>query len=199
MKMRRVFLLATLLILLTGSISVIFVWVRNKADHSHISKVHKDAHALYQKVIRGQLDDAIAEEDAALQKDPKNMGILRSLGALCLLKASKMSPPESDQWISKAADYGTKLGAATSRENLLDIGDVYQAGKILEDAGDLSGGKCSYYEQARNVLEKDGPVVNKGTTMTLYGHTHSLDKVLIERDKLKQEIGRKLVASHCAE
>ncbi|MGH9591078.1 MAG: hypothetical protein ACRD25_11835 [Terracidiphilus sp.] len=199
MKKRRVPLLVSFLILLTGSMYLTFIWIRTQADRSHVSTVHSDANALYQKVRNGQLDDAIAEEEAALQKDPKNLGIVRGLGTICLLKASKAPPSESEQWISKAADYGTKLGASASRTNVLDIADVYQAGKILEGAGDLSGGKCLYYEQARKVLEKDGPVVKKGTTITLYGTTQSLDQVLVERDKLEAEIGKKLVASHCAE
>jgi len=77
--------------------------------------------------------------------------------------------------VSKAADYATKLGAAASSTNVLNIADVYEPGKILEGAGDLSSKKCLYYEQARNVLEEDGPVVNRGTTITQYGRTFSLD------------------------
>ena len=199
MKKRRVFLFVAFLALFTASIAVIVVWVHKEANRSNASKVHSDANALSQKVRSGQLDDAIAEEEAALKRDPTSLAILRSLGSMCLLKASKVPLSESDRWIVKAAEYGTRLGAAASRTNALDIADVYQAAKILEDAGDLSGKKCLYYEQARNVLEKDGPVVKKGTTITLYGGTRSLDRALAERDTLKKEIGRKLVISHCAE
>lgn len=199
MKKRRAFLLVILLMLIAGSISVTFVWIRKRADHPHISNAHSEAYDIEQKVMRGQLDDAITEDEAALQKNPKNLDILRGLGTICLLKATKVPAPESEQWISKAADYGTKLGAAASRTNVLDIAEVFEAGKILEGAGDLSSKKCLYYEQARNVLEEDGPVVNRGTTITQYGHTFSLDQALMERDKLKTEIGRKLVASDCAQ
>jgi hypothetical protein len=196
-KKRLVLRLGSLILLIVGPISVIYIWSHAGVNESRPSKVYTDGTRLPQELRDGQLDEAIAKEEAALQKNPKNPDILRSLGSICLLKASQVSPAESEQWITRAANYGNELARSISRTNVLDIANLFEAGKILEGAGDLSDRSCLYYKQAKSVLEKDGPVVNKGTTITLYGHTQSLDQAIMERNKLMSEIEGKLVTSHC--
>lgn len=154
-----------------------------------------------EEVRNGQLDEAIADEQAELLKDPKNLEMIASLGTICLLKARKAPPEESEKWISLGAGYAREVGETASKDDALDFGNIYEAGKLLEIAGDLSStNKCLYYAQAKSLLENDGPQLKAGTVIKARGGPSvSADQLLALKAALLKEIDSKRSSSHCSE
>ena len=154
-----------------------------------------------EEVRSGQLDEAIADEQAELVKDPKNLQMIASLGTLCLLKARKVPPEESEKWISLGAGYAREVRETASKDNALDFANIYEAGKILESAGDLSSiNKCLYYGEAKSLLENDGPQLKAGTAIKAPGGAGvSADQLLVVKAALIKEIDSRRSSSHCSE
>jgi hypothetical protein len=153
------------------------------------------------EVRSGQLDEAIVDEQAELVKDPRNLQVIASLGTLCLLKARKVPPEEAEKWISLGAGYAREVGETASKDDALDIANIYEAGKILENAGDLSStNKCLYYGQAKSLLENDGPQLKAGTAINAPGGPGvSADQLLAVKAALIKEIDDKRSSTHCSE
>lgn len=154
-----------------------------------------------EEVRSGQLDEAIADEQAELLKDPKNLRMIASLGTICLLKARKVPPEESEKWISLGAGYAREVGETASKDDALDFANIYEAGKILETAGDLSSmNKCLYFGQAKSLLENDGPQLKAGTAINAPGGPSvSADQLLALKAALIKGIDSKRSSSHCSE
>ena len=145
--------------------------------------------------LEGRFDKAIEEGLLALKDSPGNPAILSQMAMVCLLRAKK-EPAQHEEWIRKGSEYAQEALRNSSEKEPMFIGDVVQAGKILELAGDLSVERCTYYREAVDVLENRGPTLKSDTTV-VDGKVVSLAPLIDQKAKKLTELQKKLTDARC--
>ncbi len=145
--------------------------------------------------LEGRFDEASEEGQLALKDSPGNPAILSQMAMVCLIRTKK-EPAQREEWIRKGSEYAQQVASKSSEKEPMTICNVVEAGKILELAGDLSAEKCTYYREAVDVLENQGPKL-KGDSTVVDGKVVSLVSVLDQKAKTLAELQKKLTDAHC--
>jgi len=129
---------------------------------------------MVESVRRGQYDEAIQLGLKSLKHTSDDAFIYQQLAKIYIMRARKYVD-KRDGFVSEAVSYANKALAINPVDKDTAGVHLFQIARTFEAAGDLSKSQaaCSYYEQAKKLLEsrtpllKEDSVVSKGKTIRL--------------------------------
>jgi tetratricopeptide (TPR) repeat protein len=121
--------------------------------------------------------------------------IYQQIAMVYLMRAHKQSATRDD-WLRDAVFYANK-SCETKSHSAGDLLNLYEAGRILEDAGDLSSaGRCEYYRDAVKKLTDQAPLL-EGDSIAAFGYRHQLAPMRNENQKALTRVKGKFVDAGC--
>jgi hypothetical protein len=149
-------------------------------------------------VQRERYDDAISVAQDWMSKHPNDQShaaiFYEQIATTYLIKASK-DRARRDEWVKLAVAYFDKV-LSVHQENAVDI-ELYNVGRGLESAGDLSSSdRCLYYGRAVKAFKTEFPFI-QGDSYTAYGRTIPLEPVRQESQKALGNVKAKFEKAGC--
>ena len=143
---------------------------------------------------RGDYEKAVQIGLTAAREAP-DPSIYQQIAMVYLMRAHKQ-PVARDNWLREAVQYANK-SCETKSNSARDLFNLYEAGRILEDAGDLSStGRCDYYRDAVKKLTDQAPLL-EGDSIAAFGYRHPLAPLRNENQKALTRVKRKFVDAGC--
>jgi tetratricopeptide (TPR) repeat protein len=154
----------------------------------------KAATEMMQYAQRGDYERAVQIGLTAAREAPAPL-IYQQIAMVYLMRAHKQ-PVARDNWVHEAALYANK-SCETEAPSPRDLLNLYEAGRILEDAGDLSpAGRCEYYRDAVKKLTDQAPLL-EGDSIAAFGYRHPLAPLRNENQKALTRVKGKFVDAGC--
>jgi tetratricopeptide (TPR) repeat protein len=120
--------------------------------------------------------------------------IYQQIAMVYLMRAHKQ-PASRDNWLREAVVYANK-SCETGSHSAGDL-NLYEAGRVLEDAGDLSSAeRCDYYRDAVKKLTDQAPLL-EGDSFAAFGYRHPLAPLRNENQKALTRVKGKFVDAGC--
>lgn len=143
---------------------------------------------------QGEYERAVQIGLTAARESP-DPWIYQQIAMVYLMRAHKQ-PVARDNGLRAAVLYANK-SCETESHSAGDWLNLYEAGRILEDAGDLSStGRCDYYRDAVKKLTDEAPLL-EGDSIAAFGYRHPLAPLRNENQKALTRVKRKFVDAGC--
>lgn len=156
--------------------------------------ITKAASEMTRYAQKGDYEKAVQIGLAAAREAPDPV-IYQQIAMMYLMRAHKQ-PAARDSWLREAVLYANK-SCETESHSSGDFLNLYEAGRILEDAGDLSSaGRCEYYRDAVKRLTDQAPLL-EGDSFAAFGYRHHLAPMRNENQKALTRVKGKFVDAGC--
>jgi len=143
---------------------------------------------------KGDYEKAVQIGLAAAGEAP-DPWIYQQIAMVYLMRAHKQ-PAVRDNWLREAVLYANK-SCETESHSAGDLLNLYEAGRILEDAGDLSStGRCDYYRDAVKKMTDEAPLL-EGDSIAAFGYRHPLAPMRNENQKALTRVKGKFADAGC--
>jgi len=143
---------------------------------------------------KGDYEKAVQIGLAAAKEAP-DPSIYQQIAIVYLMRAHKQ-PAARDNWLREAVQYANR-SCETGSNPTRALFNLYEAGRISEDAGDLSStGRCDYYRDAVKKLTDQEPLL-EGDSIAAFGYRHPLAPMRNENQKALTRVKGKLVDAGC--
>jgi tetratricopeptide (TPR) repeat protein len=136
---------------------------------------------------KGDYEKAIQIGLTAAKEAPEPW-IYQQIAMVYLMRAHKQ-PVARDNWLREAVQYANK-SCETESNSARDLFILYEAGRILEDAGDLS------YRDAVKKLTDQAPLL-EGDSIAAFGYRYPLAPMRNENQKALTRVKVKFVDAGC--
>lgn len=157
--------------------------------------ITKAASEMTRYAQKGDYEKAVQIGLAAAREAPGSPWIYQQIAMMYLMRAHKQ-PAARDSSLREAVLYANKSCEPESHSSG-DFFNLYEAGRILEDAGDLSStGRCDYYRDAVKKLTDQAPLL-EGDSIAAFGYRHPLAPLRNENQKALTRVKGKFVAAGC--
>jgi tetratricopeptide (TPR) repeat protein len=143
---------------------------------------------------KGDYEKAVQIGLAAAKEAPDH-SIYQQIAMVYLMRAHKQ-PAGRDNSLREAVLYANK-SCETESNSARDLFNLYEAGRVLEDAGDLSStGRCDYYRDAAKKLTGQAPLL-EGDSIAAFGYRRPLAPLRNENQKALTRVKRKFADAGC--